>query len=148
MTKTLKEFLTKQDYCKTKLKLTKTNHFQIKASINGVKGHFILDTGASSSCVGVASIETFNLKVKDSKIKATGAGSSSIFTQLSKKNSITIGRWKTSKIPLIVLNIAHINEALKMHGAEPVNGIIGADVLRKGKGIIDYQKKYLYLKIS
>jgi hypothetical protein len=29
--------------------------------------------------------------------------------------------------------------------AKPVQGIIGADILHKGKAIIDYNKKYLYL---
>ena len=66
---TLKDFLLNKGYSKVKLKLTKTNHFEIKASINGVKGRFILDTGASSSCVGFEAIERFNLKVKDSEIK-------------------------------------------------------------------------------
>ena len=34
------------------------------------------------------------------------------------------------------------------HNADPVDGIIGADVLKKGKAIIDYEKKYLYLKLK
>ena len=66
---TLKDFLIHRGYSKIKLKFTKTNHFEIKAYINGVKGQFILDTGASSSCVGFEAIERFNLKVKDSEIK-------------------------------------------------------------------------------
>lgn len=52
MDNTLKDFLFAKDYIRVKLKLTKTNHFEIKATINGVKGLFILDTGASNSCVG------------------------------------------------------------------------------------------------
>ena len=71
----LKDFLLEQDYIRVKLKLTKTNHFEIKATINGVKGLFILDTGASNSCVGFEAAEKFDLKkVKDSKILAAGAG--------------------------------------------------------------------------
>ena len=34
------------------------------------------------------------------------------------------------------------------HNAEPVDGIIGADILKKGKAVIDYEKKYLYLKLK
>lgn len=146
MTKTLKDFLLLQGYIKVKLNFTKTNHFQIKASINNVKGHFILDTGASTSCVGFHTIDKFKLKVKDSDIKATGAGSGDIHTQISKKNTLTIGKWKSTKIGLIILDTTHINEALTSHGSSAVDGIIGGDLLRKGHGIIDYQKKYLYLK--
>ncbi|WP_191858209.1 retropepsin-like aspartic protease [Hanstruepera ponticola] len=143
----LKEFLTEKGYAKIKLKLTKTNHFEIKATINGVKGLFILDTGASSSCVGFDAIETFKLKAKDSEVKAAGAGATGMLTQISKKNHVKIGKWKKNKIALILFNMTHVNTALIAHNAQPVDGIIGADILKKSKAIIDYEKKYLYLKL-
>ncbi|WP_370454716.1 TIGR02281 family clan AA aspartic protease [uncultured Winogradskyella sp.] len=144
---TLKDFLTSKGYSKIKLKLTKTNHFEIRATINGVKGRFILDTGASSSCVGFEAIEQFNLKVVDSEIKAVGAGASGMDTKLSKSNTVKIGKWKKQRIALVLFNLTHVNEGLVNHNADKVDGIIGADILKKGKGIIDYDKKYLYLKL-
>lgn len=142
----LKDYLLNKGYAKVKLKLTKTNHFEVKASINGVKGLFILDTGASSSCVGFDAVDTFNLTVKDSEIKAAGAGASDMQTQLSKKNSIKIGKWQQEKVVLILFDLTHVNTALQNHNAQTVHGIIGADLLKKGNAIIDYDKKYLYLK--
>ncbi|MEW4923449.1 retropepsin-like aspartic protease [Algibacter sp. 2305UL17-15] len=147
MEKTLQEFLLEKEYTKIKLKLTKTNHFEIKATINGVKGNFILDTGASSSCVGFEAIETFNLKVKDSKILAAGAGATDMATKMSKKNKVKIGKWKHDKVVLVLFNLIHVNTALVNHNSTPVDGIIGADILKKGKAVIDYGKKYLYLKL-
>ncbi|MCT4630550.1 retropepsin-like aspartic protease [Winogradskyella sp.] len=144
----LKDFLVKKGYSKIKLKLTKTNHFEIKATINGIKGRFILDTGASSSCVGFEAIERFNLKVKDSEIKAVGAGASDMLTQISKSNEIKIGTWKKNRVALILFNLSHVNNGLINHNADPVDGIIGADILKKGKAIIDYEKKHLYLKLK
>lgn len=143
---TLQEFLLNKDYVKIKLKLTKTNHFEILATINKQKGIFILDTGASSSCVGFEAIERFNLKVKDSEIKAAGAGATNMTTQLSKKNTVKIGKWKKENLSLILFDLTHVNTALTNHNSTPVDGIIGADILKKGKGIIDYDKKHLYLK--
>lgn len=70
----LEKFLLQKNYIKVKLHLTKTNHFEIKATINGRKGLFILDTGASNSCLGFEAVETFNLNVEESEIKAAGAG--------------------------------------------------------------------------
>ena len=144
---TLQEFLHKQDYTKVKLRLTKTNHFEMKALINGVKGRFILDTGASSSCVGFEATETFKLKVKDSEIKAAGAGAIDMDTKMSKKNKVKIGKWRNNKVVLVLFNLTHVNTALINHNSKPVDGIIGADILKKGKAIIDYNKKYLYLKL-
>ena len=144
---TLKDFLKNKGYSKIKLKFTKTNHFEIKASINDVKGRFILDTGASNSCVGFEAIERFNLKVKDSEIKAVGAGASDMVTQISTSNNLKVGKWKKNRVALILFNLSHVNTGLINHNADPVDGIIGADVLKKGKAIIDYEKKYLYLKL-
>ena len=144
---TLKDFLINKGYSKIKLKFTKTNHFEIKASINGTKGRFILDTGASSSCVGFEAIERFNLAVKDSEIKAVGAGASNMLTKISNSNQLKIGKWKKNRVALILFNLSHVNTGLINHNAEPVDGIIGADILKKGKAIIDYEKKYLYLKL-
>jgi len=143
---TLQEFLLKKGYTKIKLHLTKTNHFEIKAIINGVKGVFILDTGASNSCVGLDALETFKLKATDSEIKAAGAGATDMLTQISKVNSLKIGKWKKEKVALILFNLSHVNTALITHNSTPVDGIIGADVLNKAKAVIDYEKKYLYLK--
>jgi predicted aspartyl protease len=144
---TLKDFLVNKGYSKIKLKFTKTNHFEIKASINGVKGRFILDTGASSSCVGFEAIDRFNLIVKDSEIKAVGAGASNMMTKISNSNDLKIGKWKKKRVALILFNLMHVNDGLINHDAEPVDGIIGADILKRGKAVIDYEKKYLYLKL-
>ena len=144
---TLQKFLLEKGYTKVKLHLTKTNHFEIKAAINGRKGLFILDTGASSSCVGFEAVDTFKLKAEDSKIKAAGAGAIDMDTKMSKKNDITIGKWKKNKVVLVLFNLTHVNTALINHNSNPVDGIIGADILKKGKAVIDYEKKYLYLKL-
>ena len=143
----LQQFLLNKGYSKVKLHLTKTNHFEIKASINGKKGLFILDTGASSSCVGFEAIDTFKLKAENSIIKAAGAGAIDMDTKMSKKNKIKIGKWSNNKVVLILFNLTHVNTALINHNSKPVDGIIGADILKKGKAVIDYEKKYLYLKL-
>lgn len=147
MVTTLQQFLLEKGYAKVKLKLTKTNHFEVKATINGVKGRFILDTGASSSCVGFEVVEHFKLLAEDSEIKAAGAGAIDMDTQMAKKNKVKIGKWQHKKIVLVLFNLTHVNTALVNHNSKPVDGIIGADILKKAKAIIDYEKKNLYLKL-
>ena len=64
----------------------------------------------------------------------------------SENNSLKIGKWKTNKCHLVLFNLCHVNSALVQHNANEVHGIIGADILAKGKAIIDYNKNVLYLK--
>jgi len=141
----LKKFLVKKSYHSINLKKTATNHFEISAKINGIKGRFILDTGASNSCVGFDEISKFNLITEESEHKAAGAGTTEIDTQVSKKNTLKIGGFKLKKVKLVLLDLLHINNALKKQNAEEINGIIGADILQKGRAVIDYNKKKLYL---
>ena len=143
----LKNFLEEQGYTRIKLKLLKTNHFEMKATINGVKGRFILDTGASNTLVSETSFEQFKLKVEDSDVKVTGAGASNMDSQVSKKNSLAIGKWKAERAVIVLFNLTHVNKGLSSLDVEPIDGIIGTDILKKAKAIIDYEKKYLYLKL-
>jgi predicted aspartyl protease len=140
------KILKKNNYKKINFKVSKTQHLLIKASINGVKGNFILDTGASNSCVGFESIEHFELTAGKSKTKAAGAGATGMFTQLAKDNTIQLGKWKNKKLHVVIFDLSHVNEALTQHKAKPVHGIIGADVLLNGKAVIDYYNHCLYLR--
>ena len=140
------KILKKNKYKKIPFKVSKTQHLLVKASINGVKGNFILDTGASNSCVGYESVLKFNLIAKDSHNKASGAGGNGFSTQLSKKNKLKLGTWKNKEFNLVIFDMSHVNVALTQFKAKPVDGILGADILIQGKSIIDYYNFCFYLQ--
>ena len=96
--------------------------------------------------MGLEAVEHFKLLAEDSDVKAAGAGATGMLTQIALQNRIEIKGWKKKKIDLVLFDLKHVNEALLNHEAEKVHGIIGADVLKKGKAIIDYKNKSLYLK--
>ncbi|NRT16227.1 putative aspartyl protease [Flavobacterium sp. 28A] len=144
--KTLPDFLKKEKYKKIKFKISKTQHLLIRATINGIKGDFILDTGASNSCIGFESVALFLVQAEDSKTLASGAGATGMQTQTASNNTLQLGSWKDIDFDLVIFDLSHVNEALIQHKSKPVHGIIGADVLLKGKAIIDYCNKYLYLQ--
>lgn len=142
----LSTFLKHAGYVRIPLELTATNHLEVDATVNGISGRFILDTGASNTCVGLDKGDHFKLITRDSEVKAAGAGATNMETQISKSNTIAIGTWEAKRRDIILFDLSHVNEALTMHDAEPVDGILGADILKKGKVIIDYNRKVLYLK--
>lgn len=142
----LHEILKKKGYKKVKFKVSKTQHLLIKAKINGVLGDFILDTGASNSCLGFDSVEYFNLIAKDSPTKAAGAGATGMYTQMATDNLLQLSHWKIKDFSLVIFDMSHVNMALRQYKAKPVHGIIGADILLRGKAIIDYFNHYVYLK--
>ena len=147
MSLTKNSFLKSIGYICVKLKLLKTNHYLLKACINGVEGKFILDSGASSSCICLSLESKFKIDSKENKIKASSATSNMEDTRLSKNNTIKIGKCR-GKINLVSIDMTHINRVLNEKVTESVDGIIGADVLKKSKAVIDYESNKLYLKIK
>ncbi len=142
----LRKLMEAKGYQRIKLKFTETQHFELVAKINKIEGNFILDTGASSSCVGFEAVTHFKLLAEDSEVRAAGAGATNMLTQIAQQNKIEITGWKTSKIDLVLFDLTHVNQALVNHKAQKDHGIIGADILKKGKAVIDYKNKALYLK--
>lgn len=142
----LKKYLKKKDFVSISMKMTKTQHFKVTAKVNNVKGKFIVDTGASTTCIGFDDVMFFGLETEDSDTKAAGAGAVNMETLQTTVKTFKIGNYKINDLSLIAFNMSHVNEALENHGSKPVNGIIGADILKKAGAIIDYKKGILYLK--
>ncbi len=144
--KSLKKLLLKKKYYRVPLVLTETNHLEIDVKLNGIAGRFILDTGASNTCVGLDKADHFHLDSESSDVKAAGAGARDMETFVSDKNAFEIGAWNYPDQKIVLFDLVHVNEALIAHNALPVDGIVGSDILRKGKAIIDYKDLSLYLK--
>lgn len=143
--KALLDFFKNTKYKRISFRLSKTQHLLITAKVNGVKGRFILDTGASNSCIGFDCITKFQLETRHTQTKAAGAGAVGMPTEQSLSNVLQIGRWKNNNFSFVVFDLTHINTALTQYKVKPVDGIIGADVLLTGNAIIDYTNKYLFL---
>ena len=147
MSVTLNKFLKSEGYSSVKLIFLKTKHYLIEAKVNSVNGKFILDTGASNSCICTSLENKFNVISKESKEKASSANSEMTNTKISKSNAIQIGKWE-DKIDIISFDMNHINNALSQKKVPPIDGIVGADALKKSKAVIDYESNKLYLKIK
>ena len=147
MKQTRHSFLKSQGYTSINLKKTGTNHYQIKAVLNDIEGLFILDTGASNTCADLTQTEKFKLISENSKIKASSATNLMQETKISKKNKLQVGKWNSKSCSVVLFDMNHINTALNERKIQKVDGIIGADTLKKANAIIDYEKNRLYLKL-
>ncbi len=147
MKQTRHSFLKSQGYTSINLKKTGTNHYQIKAILNDIEGLFILDTGASNTCADLTQTEKFKLVSENSEIKASSATNLMQETKISKKNKLQVGKWNSKSCSVVLFDMNHINTALNERKIQKVDGIIGADTLKKGKAFIDYEKSRLYLKL-
>ena len=143
---TIRNFLEEEGFYRIRLKKIASGHYKLSAKINGILGEFILDTGASTSCVGFVNADHFFLISEDSKVTAAGAGAINMETKVARKNSFSIGKWKVDKMDFILFDLSHVNEALLQAKESEIHGIIGSDFLKLRRGVIDYGRNCLYIK--
>ena len=143
----LKDLLNKQQFVKVKLYKIKTQHLICFGSINNVKATFLIDTGASNSCISVENIDVYDLKTEGEKFEASGASDKKMEAILSKECGFKLGRFSMKKQKFVLLDLNHINSLLESQNVKKINGIIGAEFLKAAKAIIDYDNLNLFLKI-
>ena len=143
---TLYQFLRKRGYGRVRLLTLPTNHYVVNATLNGTGGRFILDTGASTTCVSTELATHFHLNPKPSEEKASSASSNELDTELAHNNELLIGPWSSKRRTVVLFDMQAVNNALQKHHIETVDGIIGADILQSVNAIIDYKNDWLYLR--
>ena len=111
-----------------------------------MRGDFILDTGASTSCIGFESVSYFNMNTEESEIKAAGAGAVDMVTRIAKNNQLKIGRQILNNLDVILFDLSHVNSALAQVDEIQVHGIVGADLLKRLRAVIDYGRNCFYIK--
>ena len=126
--------------------LTNSNYILIECEINYVSGIFIVDTGASNSCINYLSASKFNIEFKVSNEKASSATEeiNEIFT--SKKNVLTIGDFQKNNFDLVLFDMTFLNNSLKEKDVSDVDGIIGSDILNELNACVNYKKKEISLE--
>ncbi len=134
-----------KDYHSVVLSPLISGHYVLTGYINGKKGRFILDTGASNTCVDVELADYFSLSPEVTDEKGTGAGNNDIDLMLANDVRIRLGNRYFYDRHIALLDMSHINNALVKFDIEKVHGVIGADILHFAQSIIHYGMNRLYL---
>lgn len=142
----LRKFIENHGFYRIPLKKLLTGHYLFSAKINDISGNFILDTGASTSCIDLMESTRFSLIGEKSAIKAAGAGAINMKTMISLNNTFGIKDWKTKDMDFVLFDLSHVNEGLRQANEQSVDGIIGADFLKIHRAVIDYGRNCFYVK--
>ena len=127
-------------------KILSTNHIIIDAAVNNVVGKFLIDTGASNSCIDLNKSEKFKLNYGKSDEQASSATNEIKETFISKKNSLLIGECYINDYDIVLFNMKHVIKSLLDKDEIEIEGIIGADILIKYNCCIDYRENKLVVK--
>lgn len=129
------------------LKLEDGFHLLINVRVNGKAARLLIDTGASKTvfdkgrCIQFLSADKFE---KHDKL-STGLGTSSMKSHLAVISKITLGKINIKNYKTVVIDLSHVNVAYAQMDQKPIDGVLGSDILKRYKAVIDYGKKKLIL---
>lgn len=142
----LRNLLETKGFQRIVLRKMTTGHYTCRAELNTKKGIFIIDTGASSSCIDFEHVGLFNLIQEKSDVIAAGAGDSNMKTALAQNNVFKLKNHKTKNISFVLFDLSHVKKAISMVDPTIIHGILGADYLKKHSAVLDYGRNCMYLK--
>jgi len=130
------------------LKLDDGFHLLINIRVNEKPARLLIDTGASKTVFDKAQIGNFLKEEKFEKYDklSTGLGTSNMKSHLVAIGKIEIGKLKIKNYKTIVIDLSHVNAAYSQLKQKPIDGVLGSDLLKKYKAVIDYGKKKIFLK--
>jgi len=140
----LKDFLLQKNYVQIPLDKNSIGHFTVKVKVNNDSALFILDTGASGTCIDFESAKKFGITLKDISGGAYGYGGDSEKIQIGDA-TITMNNFRKT-MAITAIDLTSVNNAYSTENSGHIDGVIGADILNGNSAIIDYETSNLYLK--
>jgi hypothetical protein len=124
-------------------------HLLLAVRINNKPARMIIDTGASSTVFDKTRIALLlkGEQVADNEQLSTGLGTNSMISQRVEIKKLKIGTLELINYPAIVLDLNHVNQTYQQLGLPEVEGVLGSDVFRNYKAIIDFAKKRISLDV-
>lgn len=122
-------------------------HIMVQGKIHGKEANFLIDTGASRSVFDPNTIADFieNPEFEKKQGLTAGVGSSNLESSTFVINSLFIGNMEICDYEAVALDLENIREMYAKLGLPRIDGIIGGDLLRRHKAIINYKAKKIRL---
>lgn len=122
-----------------------TGHHLVEATINGTSGRFILDTGANATVVDQDYAVRFGITGRSTGFGgAMGVGGGQSASQVAI-DSFRLGPVPIRRNQVVRSDLGQILDMLGRVSGGTVYGIIGQDVLKEHRAIIDVARPMLYL---
>ena len=120
-------------------------HIMVKGMIHGKEANFLIDTGASRSVFDPKTISTFidDLQFEKKEGMTAGVGSSDLESATFKIDEFSLGELGIHDYEAVALDLENIHEMYGKLGLPHIDGIVGGDLLRRHKAVINYMSKKL-----
>src|SRR5690554_272999 len=125
-------------------------HLLVEVVIFNQRFCAVLDTGASKTVFDKTIIEEYANRehIVLSEHLSTGLGTNTMESYTLLLSELKLGGLTLKDYKVAILDLSSINKAYEMLELEPILGVIGGDLLKKYKAIIDYDVPMLSLHLK
>lgn len=134
------------EICKIEDDLRNGYHILCRAHIRGKEFRMLVDTGASMTIFNIdKASEISENSLESNHQEVRGLGNSNIKSKFLVIDELRIGEIILKEYKTILLNLEFINEHFRKNGQPLIDGIIGGDILKEYKAVIDYENREMML---
>ena len=122
-------------------------HIMVKGMIHGKEANFLIDTGASRSVFDPKTISSFidDLTFEKKEGITAGVGGSDLESSTFRIDVFNIGDMEIRDYEGVALDLDNVHELYGKLGLPHIDGILGGDLLKRHKAIINYKNKKVRL---
>jgi hypothetical protein len=142
----LPAFLESEGYRRVPLTRNGVGHFETGGTLAGRAVRVLIDTGAGSTVVNLSLAQELGLALTSEGRTGGGAGGTKLEIFKLDDGSLTLDHAVPRPKALYAMDLSHVNAALALKGATPVEVILGVDVFERQAAVIDYGSSSLFLK--
>jgi clan AA aspartic protease (TIGR02281 family) len=142
----INSMLREQGYVGIPTRRLKSGHYQAMAQVDGQRLSLIIDSGASTSFLDNATALRLRLRLRESRTRVSGLGAPAQHASSARLDDVRLGALRLDSLPVVVLDLSHVNQSLRDEGIELADGVIGADLLADRNAVFDFMSGILYLR--
>jgi len=125
-------------------------HLMIEAEVNDMPVWLLVDTGASKTVFDKTRLQAIleegaEEEFEDLEQLSTGLGTNSMQGQVAQLETLWLGDLLIEDMPVVVLDMEHVNQSYEMLGHPGIDGVLGSDILKKFDAVIYFKKQVLKL---
>ena len=122
-------------------------HIMVKGMIHGKEANFLIDTGASRSVFDPKTISSFidDLTFEKKEGITAGVGGSDLESSTFRIDVFSIGDMEIRDYEGVALDLDNVHELYGKLGLPHIDGILGGDLLKRQKAMVNYKSKKVRL---
>ncbi len=117
----------------------------VNASINGTPAKLMIDTGAFATLLHQQFVRRMRIPVRETPFSSAAVNLRQRGVQMAKIRKISVGSTVISGREVGVIDLQGLIHDKLLRGTPPVAGLLGAEILNRNHGIIDFGTRTLYL---